>query len=52
MIRQNIGHHYSQTFTKTQQDMHPPTNNWREKTKRTLFLCGNRNGHHYTELRT
>jgi len=32
--------------------MKSPTNNWLERRNRTTFICGNRNGHHNTELRT
>jgi len=31
--------------------MSPPTNNWGVKTNRTLFLYGNRKGHHSMELK-
>jgi hypothetical protein len=42
-----VGHHYTQTNT------HKVTGAYKQlevKTNLTSFLCGNRNGYHYTEL--
>jgi len=44
-------HHYTQTNTNNINKHEPSYKQLEVKTKRTSFLCGNRNGFHNTELR-
>jgi len=47
-----VGHHYTNTITSNvNKTWAVLQNNW-VKTNQTWFLCGNRNEHHNTELRT
>jgi hypothetical protein len=47
-----IEHHYTQTNTNNLNKTRALLQQLEAKTNRTLFLCGNRNGHHNTEPRT
>ena len=47
-----VGHHYTQTNTNNVNKTCVILQTTGAKTNRTSFLCGNRNVHHNTELRT
>ena len=46
-----VGHHYAQTNTNNVLTHESSNTQLEEKTNRTAYLCGNRNGHHNSELR-
>jgi hypothetical protein len=47
-----VGHHYTQTSSKKVNKTLALLQTTEGKDKPNIVLCGNRNGHHNTELRT